>query len=214
MRDSLGAGGEKGSEAWNRDTAQAQAQLRSLVQKAHWDAAWLPCGLHSDSPRGSHRPQRAKCPHLPARRGGTITSATPTATEVGHCAARLSLNQGHAGPLPSKPSTMGSLLPLCLPFPHCFQVGSPGAPHLTGTPPSLCLALFLEGPFLKPQFDLQNTAQALCPLQGLPQSAQSWKCAVFPCRLLQFGAGLLLWAPLWSGLTSSPYGGQCKTSLC
>lgn len=41
-------------------------------------------------------------------------------------------------------------------FLHCLQAGSPEAPQLTLTPPSLCSALFLEGPFLKLQVNFKT----------------------------------------------------------
>lgn len=209
MIDSLGGGaGRKGSKAWDRDTGHAQ--LQGLVQKAHLNAAWLFCAnctatapeahmghtvlsAHSCCPAGGKRHQ------LPLQRWVTaLHGCHQTQDALALC-------------LQSPPLRGLSYLCAFLSL-HCLQAGSPEAPHLTITPPSLCSALFLEGPFLKTQFSLQNPAQALCPLQGLLQSPQSRECAVFSCRLLQPQAAQLLWAPLRSGLTLSPHGVQCKAN--
>ena len=99
-------------------------------------------------------------------------------------------------------------------FLHCLQAGSPEAPQLTLTPPSLCSALFLDGPFLKLQVNLQNPAQASCPLWDLPQSLQSPEICCRPsCRLSWPHTGQLPVVPEGSSLVSLPALPACSTGL-
>lgn len=136
--------------------------------------------LHSHSPRGSHRPHWAKC---------SLCATSPTLQRwvtVLQDALALCLQ-----------STLpwGSLR---LPSPALPSGRESGGSFLTITPPILCSALFLEGFFLKTQFNLQNPAQALCPLKGITQSPADSSSL------------RLLWASFWSALTLSPHGMHCN----
>ena len=143
-------------------------------------------------------------------------------------AGRSALKAPH--PLPSKPLCPQSTPPrglsyLCrFLFWRCLQAGSLEAPHLTITSPSLCSALFLEGPFLKTHSTFKTQLKHSVLDRAFPRAPNPGNSPCFPadsssprqdnsCGRLPGPVSLSpILSPL-QGQMPRPRGGQCRASV-